>query len=41
MGENAVDLQQLLESDGLPPADLLMTMLRIEETPTRKPLVAV
>lgn len=41
MGENAVDLQQLLESDGLPPADLLMTMLRIEQAPARKPLVAV
>ncbi len=41
MSENAVDLQRLLESDGLPPADQLKTMLRIEPTSARKPLVAV
>jgi len=41
MEEKAVDLQQLLDSDGLPPVDLLMKMLRIEQTPAPKPLVAV
>jgi Zn-dependent peptidase ImmA (M78 family)/transcriptional regulator with XRE-family HTH domain len=41
MGDNSVDLRQLLESDGLPPADLLLTMLRIDQSVARKPLVAV
>jgi Zn-dependent peptidase ImmA (M78 family)/transcriptional regulator with XRE-family HTH domain len=41
MGKNGVDLGHLLDEDGLPPADFLMSMLRIEATSTARPLVAV
>jgi Zn-dependent peptidase ImmA (M78 family)/transcriptional regulator with XRE-family HTH domain len=41
MGQNAVELDPLLEEDGLPPADLITSMLRVEAAPAPKPLVAV